>query len=67
MLQREIFLPIIVFIVTSYMLYSFSNDPDKKSKPLQFIVPGGVASAMTFAYFKFNRAPERMMEGNYFD
>ncbi len=67
MLQREIFLPIIVFIVTSYVLYSFSNEPDKKSKPLQFVVPGLVAAAMVFAYFKFNRAPEKMMEGNYFD
>ena len=66
-MELKIILPIVVFIVTSYMLYSFSNDPDKKNKYLQFIVPGLIAGAIVFAYFKFNKPHEQLMEGNYFD
>ena len=61
--------PIIIFIVTSFAMYSTSKDPDKKQKPVKFILPGIIVSILSFIALKYkdNMSPEPMMQGNYFD
>ena len=60
-------LPVLVFIITSIAIYMYSSDPDKKKKPLNFIIPGIMAGAATFLFFKYNPPQQKLMEGNYFD
>ena len=63
----QTFLPVIVFIAISIALYLFSNDPDKKKKPINFIVPGLVVGLGVFGFLKYSSSQEPMMQGNYFD
>ena len=67
--MNKIILPIIVFIITSLSFYTFSNDPDKKKKPIKFIISGLIISIITFIIIKFRShfSPEPLMQGNYFD
>ena len=61
------YLPILLSIVTSIVMYYYSSEPDKNKKPLKFIVPGMIVGIVTFLFFKFNPPQEKLMEGNYFD
>jgi membrane protein CcdC involved in cytochrome C biogenesis len=62
-------LPIIVFVVTSVVLYMMSSDPDKKKKPVKIVLPGLVLGAGSFFFMKYRDrlSPEPLMQGNYFD
>ena len=42
-------------------------EPDKKSKPINFILPGALVSVAAFIAMKHKDNSEPMMEGNYFD
>jgi len=46
-----------------------SNDPDKKKKPIKFIIPGVIAAISSFLFMKYRDhfLPEPLMQGNYFD
>lgn len=61
--------PIIIFIITSYLIYHFSEDPDKKEKPMKFLFPGVCVAVLAFIALKYkdHLSPEPMMQGNYFD
>jgi hypothetical protein len=66
--------PIIVFILCSFGLYSISNDKTK-SKPktifIRNILPASVVSLLVFLVIKFKDSHvfnnEPLMQGNFFD
>jgi len=62
-------IPIVTFLVSSFVMYSLSKDPDKKKKPVKFILPSIIVSIVSFIALKYkdNMSPEPMMQGNYFD
>ena len=66
-------LPIIIFIVTSIVLYMLSTDPKKKSISsitVRNILPATVLAITVFCIIKFKDnlfTSEPMMDGNYFD
>ena len=66
-MNKQILIPIVVLIVVTSGLYVYSKDPDKKKKPLTFVVPGALASVGTFLILKNRGDSEPMMQGNYFD
>ena len=61
--------PLILFIITSYLVYHFSEDPGKNEKPMKFIFPGVGVAVLAFIALKYkdNLSPEPMMQGSYFD
>jgi len=61
--------PIILFIVTSYAMYTLSKDPDKKEKPIKFIFPGIIVSLVSYLALKYKdtMGSEPMMQGSYFE
>ena len=61
--------PVILFVLTSFVLYNNSKDPEKKEKPMKFIFPGVVVAVVSFIALKYkdNMTPEPMMQGSYFD
>ena len=61
--------PIILFILTSFIMYNNSKDPDKKQTPMKFIFPGVIVAVISFIALKYkdSMTPEPMMQGNYFD
>ena len=67
MVNKTILVPVIAFIITNVVAYLISNDPDKKSKPINFILPGALVSVAAFIAMKHKDNSEPMMEGNYFD
>jgi uncharacterized BrkB/YihY/UPF0761 family membrane protein len=66
-MNNQIIIPIVVLIVVSFGLYIYSKDPEKKNKPLTFVVPGALASVGTFLILKNRNNSEPIMQGNYFD
>lgn len=67
-------LPIIIFIISSVLLYTLSTDPKKKTLKniaVRNILPGLVLGVTVFSIIKFKDAglfnSEPMMSGNYFD
>ncbi len=61
--------PIVLFVITSYAMYTLSKDPEKKEKPTKFIFTGIVVGVLSFIALKYkdNMTPEPMMQGSYFD
>ena len=66
-MNNQLIIPFVVLIVVSFGLYTYSKDPDKKKKPLTFVVPGALASVGMFFILKHRGDSEPMMQGNYFD
>ena len=70
----QFLLPIIVFVVTAFLMYFISSD-ENKSEPgtimLRNVIPAAVIGVLVFAILKFKDSslfnPEPMMRGNYFD
>jgi len=64
-----IVVPIIVFVIVCLTLFMFSKDPDKKEKPINFILPGVIVSGISFFIMKYRDhfSQEPLMQGNYFD
>ena len=68
MINKLIIIPILVFIISTVLFYTFSSDSDKKKKPIKFIVPGILISIVTFGILKYREThSEPLMQGNYFD
>jgi hypothetical protein len=67
-MEITILVPIIIFIVTSFVLYSYSKDPEKKTKPVKFILPGIIISLLSYFGLKYkDNLEEPVMQGSYFD
>jgi hypothetical protein len=67
MLNNTLLLPICLSIAISLGAYIYSSDPDKKKKPLNFVIPGLIAGIALFLFLKYSPPNEKLMEGNYFD
>jgi uncharacterized BrkB/YihY/UPF0761 family membrane protein len=69
MVNLTLIVPIVLFIITSYVIYHYSNDPQKSEKPMNFIFPGVAVAVLSFIAMKYkdNFTSEPMMQGNYFD
>lgn len=61
--------PVILFVLTSFILYNNSKDPEKKQTPMKFVFPGVIVGVLSFIALKYkdNMTPEPMMQGSYFD
>jgi len=67
-MQLTIIIPIITFIVISVSSYLYSKDPEKKTKPVKFILPGIIVSILTYLGLKYkDNLEEPVMQGSYFD
>ena len=67
-MNNIIILPILIFIISTALFYIISNDPDKKKKPINFLIPGVFISVCTFGILKYREThSEPLMQGNYFD
>ena len=67
-------IPIIVCIITSILMYSISNNPEKSEMSTVLgrnVLPGVVMGLLVFVIIKYKDSqmfnPEPMMYGNYFD
>ena len=67
-------IPLVVFVVASFTMYSISSEEDKNtfsSILVKNVLPASVVSVLVFAIIKFKDSglfsPEPMMNGNYFD
>ena len=67
-------IPLIVFVITSIVLYFISKQEDKDELGTVFlrnILPAALLSILVFVIIKFKDSqlfsPEPMMPGNYFD
>lgn len=64
---------IIVFVMSSYIMYYMSDDPKKNKTSIIFIkniLPSIVIALLVFVILKFKSnadSNEKLMEGNYFD
>jgi len=67
-------LPLVIFVIATFTLYSISADEDKNEFGTIFmrnIFPSALLSILVFVIIKFKDSgvfnPEPMMRGNYFD
>jgi len=67
-------LPLVIFVLSSIMMYIISEDPEKNNFGtilLRNVFPAALVSIMVFIILKFKDSQmfnhEPMMSGNYFD